>query len=74
MHDPPDADVVAGSAAPAQVAAGEDRFGEPRRLGPNTIDYKLAPPDSNGVLLVEMTCHAQGGPERHRRLEQDEWF
>jgi mannose-6-phosphate isomerase-like protein (cupin superfamily) len=55
------------------VAAGEDRLGERHGLGVSTIDFKVIAPDG-GLLVLENTFHAKGGPPRHLHLEQDEWF
>jgi len=57
-----------------RVAAGEDRFGEQRSLGISTIAFKLCPSDSSGLLILENSFHARGGPARHLHYEQDEWF
>ena len=57
-----------------QVAAGADRFGEQRGLGISTIAFKVVPHDSNGLLVLENTFHAKGGPARHLHHDQDEWF
>ena len=57
-----------------QVKAGEDRFGEQRGLGISTIQFKVVPADSGGVLVLENTFHAKGGPARHLHYDQDEWF
>jgi quercetin dioxygenase-like cupin family protein len=56
------------------VGAGEDRYGEHRGLGVSVIDFKLCPGDGAGVLILENTFHAKGGPARHLHFEQDEWF
>lgn len=56
------------------VAAGEDRFGEHRGLGVSTIAFKAVPHDSSGLLILENTFHAKGGPARHLHYDQDEWF
>lgn len=56
------------------VTAGEDRFGEHRGLGISVIDFKVTPHDSGGLLILENTFHAKGGPARHLHLDQDEWF
>jgi quercetin dioxygenase-like cupin family protein len=56
------------------VAAGADRFGERRGLGISTIEFKVSPQDSGGLLVLENTFHAKGGPARHLHYEQDEWF
>ena len=57
-----------------RVAAGVDRFGEQRGLGVSRIDFKLAGPDSGGLLILENTFHAPGGPARHWHRAQDEFF
>ncbi|HSJ57979.1 MAG TPA: VOC family protein, partial [Anaerolineae bacterium] len=56
------------------VAAGGDRFGEQRGLGISRIDFKVVPQDSTGLLVLENTFHARGGPARHLHYDQDEWF
>ena len=56
------------------VAAGKDRFGEQRSLGISTITFKVVPPDSSGLFIIENTFRAKGGPARHLHHEQDEWF
>lgn len=73
-NEPTDADTPPGIPSALHVAAGQDRFGEQRRLGINTIDYKVTSQDSTNLLIVEVTSHAKGGPERHLHLAQDEWF
>ena len=57
-----------------RVAASEDRFGEQRGLGISVIAFKVVPQDSNGMLVIENSFHAQGGPARHLHHTQDEWF
>ncbi|GIK40165.1 MAG: hypothetical protein BroJett011_39980 [Chloroflexota bacterium] len=57
-----------------RVAAGEDRFGEHRGLGISVIDFKLCPQDSKGLLILENTFRAKGGPAQHLHYDQDEWF
>ena len=54
--------------------AGEDRFGEHRGLGISVIDFKVSPRDMGGLLILENTFHAKGGPARHLHYDQDEWF
>ena len=56
------------------VAAGQDRFGVRRGLGVSFIDFKVTPQDSGGLLILENTFHAKGGPARHLHYDQDEWF
>lgn len=62
------------SPMPLRVAAGEDRFDEHRGLGISVIAFKVCPQDSNGLLILENTFHAKGGPARHLHTDQDEWF
>ena len=57
-----------------RVAAGEDRFGEQRGLGISVITFKVVPQDSNGLLVIENSFRAKGGPARHLHHTQDEWF
>ena len=57
------------------VARDVDRLGE--HLGNSISDFffKVSTEDSHGgLLVVEMTHHAKGGPGRHFHYEQDEWF
>lgn len=57
-----------------RLAAGEDLYGENRGLGVSAISFKLCPSESNGLLILENTFHAKGGPARHLHYDQDEWF
>ncbi len=57
-----------------RLLAGADRYGERRGLGVSEISFKLCPEDSGGILVIENTFHAPGGPARHLHHEQDEWF
>lgn len=63
-----------GSQLTLLVGAGEDRLGEHRGLGISTIAFKVIPQDSNGLLVLENTFRAKGGPARHLHYDQDEWF
>ena len=58
------------------VPAGEDRFGQRRRvLGGLSIDFKVSGHDTNGgLLLLQHTDHHKGGPPRHYHHEQEEFF
>jgi mannose-6-phosphate isomerase-like protein (cupin superfamily) len=56
------------------LPAGKDRYGERRGLGVSVISFKVCPEDSGGILVIENTFHAPGGPARHLHHEQDEWF
>lgn len=62
------------SPAVLHVAAGADQFGGVRSLGISTIAFKVVPQDGSGLLIIENTFHAKGGPARHLHYEQDEWF
>jgi quercetin dioxygenase-like cupin family protein len=64
----------AGLPPALRVAAGEDRFGEHCGLGISKIDFKVIPQDEDGLLILENTFHAKGGPARHLHNVQDEWF
>ncbi len=70
---PEDASHRDGSIA-ALVPAGADRFREERGLGVSTIQFKVVGPESPGLLVLENTFHAKGGPARHLHPGQDEWF
>ncbi len=69
LHDDP-----ANKPGVMRVAAGEDQFGEHRGLGISVIAFKVCPRDSDGLLIIENTFHAKGGPARHLHYHQDEWF
>ncbi len=56
------------------VKAGADCLGEQRGLGVSVVAFKVLPPDESGLLVLENTFHAKGGPPRHLHHEQDEWF
>jgi len=64
---------MSGDSTAFLVPAGEDRLGERHGLGVSTIDFKVIAP-GGGLLALENTFHAKGGPSRHLHLEQDEWF
>jgi quercetin dioxygenase-like cupin family protein len=57
-----------------RVPAGEDLFGEVHGLGVSTIQFKVSGLGSGGLLVLENTFHAKGGPARHLHYDQDEWF
>ena len=57
-----------------RVPTGEDLFGEQRSLGISSIAFKVTPQTSDGLLIIENTFHAKGGPARHLHYDQDEWF
>lgn len=57
-----------------RVAAGADCYGEQRGLGVSVIAFKVVPSDSSGLLILENTFHAKGGPARHLHTDQEEWF
>ncbi len=56
------------------VASGEGLLDEHYSLGINNVAFKVVPQDSNGLLVVESTLYAKGGPARHLHNEQEEWF
>lgn len=56
------------------VKAGEDWFGEQRGLSMSQIDFKVVSPGEQGMLVLENTFQAWGGPPRHLHFDQDEWF
>ncbi len=64
----------ANTPSPVLLPAGEDCFGQHRGLGISTIDFKVVTPDKEGILILENTFHAKGGPARHLHFDQDEWF
>ena len=72
MNEPTDA--APGIPSTLRVAAGQDRLGEQRGLGIQSIDFKVTTQDSEGLFIAELTFHAKGGPPRHLHYEQDEWF
>lgn len=63
-----------GSPPVVHVAANEDCFGEQHGLGISSIAFKVVPADSGGLLVLENTFLARGGPARHLHTDQDEWF
>ena len=65
---------AANSLSSPVVKAGEDRLGERRGIGISVIDCKVIPPDSTGLLVLENTIRAKGGPAKHLHYDQDEWF
>lgn len=72
MNEPTEA--TPGIPAVLRVAAGQDRLGEQRGRGINSIDFKVTSQDSESLFIVELTVHPKGGPPRHLHYEQDEWF
>lgn len=74
MNDLPQGSSGVPLTSALRVAAGEDRFGERRGLGVSFIDFKVVPRESSGLLVLENTFHAKGGPARHLHYDQDEWF
>lgn len=74
MTEPQHESPRAAAAVTQRVPAGADRFGEHRGLGVSTIEFKVAGPESAGLLVLENTFHAKGGPARHLHVAQDEWF
>jgi quercetin dioxygenase-like cupin family protein len=64
----------AGEGGMLFVPAGHDRFNERHGLAVSTIQLKVTPGDSAGLLVLENAFRAPGGPPRHLHPEQDEWF
>jgi len=62
------------TAAVQWVQAGTDLLGEARGLSMSQIDFKVVPPGPHGVLILENSFQARGGPPRHLHFDQDEWF
>lgn len=59
---------------PRLVPVGEDCQNEVRGLGVSVITFKVVPQTTEGLLVLENTFHAKGGPARHLHHAQDEWF
>jgi len=57
-----------------RVPAGADRYGEVRGLGVSVLTFKVTPAESGGLLVIENTFHAKGGPARHLHHDQEEYF
>ena len=57
-----------------RIPSGRDRFAESHSLGISSVEFKVVPQDSAGILILENTFHARGGPARHLHYDQDEWF
>ena len=74
MADHRDAAPTADASTARLVPNGADQFGEERGLGVSTIQFKVAGPESPGLLVLENVFHAKGGPARHLHVAQDEWF
>ncbi len=66
--------MTAGPQLPALVPFGKDCQGEERGLGVSVITFKVVPRTEAGLLVLENTFHAKGGPARHLHHAQDEWF
>jgi quercetin dioxygenase-like cupin family protein len=58
----------------SMIHSGADCNGEHRGLGVSVITFKAVPQHPDGILALENTFHAKGGPARHLHHEQDEWF
>jgi len=57
------------------VGAGQDRLGEPHRMGFSSLLFKVLPGETGGGLfLIEHTHLTAGGPPLHLHREQEEWF
>jgi DNA-binding transcriptional MerR regulator/quercetin dioxygenase-like cupin family protein len=55
------------------VAAGDDRFGRPIKLGDEPNDCKVSGQDTGGAMCVFEFSGGGGGP-RHLHYDQDEWI
>lgn len=73
MNDP-QPDRAPGTPTAHFVAAAFDRSGEVRGLGVSRVDFKVLPEDGGGMLVLENTFHAKGGPAKHLHHDQDKWF
>jgi hypothetical protein len=49
----------------AVIPAGQDLLNEQRKVGGNTIEFKLIPDESHDLFIGEITCYERGGPARH---------
>jgi|SRR5271170_5652093 len=66
---------TASSTAPSPVAAGTDREGKTRPLGPNSTSYKVLTRETGGALFVmEETNRRKGGPSQHFHHGEGELF
>lgn len=60
---------------PLTIRAGEDRTGDPQRIGPDLSLVKISARDTDGAFsLFEYAGNAQGGPPLHVHSDQDEIF
>ena len=57
-----------------RIGNGKGRYGEQYKTGISEISIKITPQEYSGLLVIENTFHARGGPAKHMHLEQDEWF
>lgn len=57
-----------------KVDAGQDLFEEKRSLGISSIAFKIVTGGNEGILVLENTFYARGGPSKHLHFDQDEWF
>jgi DNA-binding transcriptional MerR regulator/quercetin dioxygenase-like cupin family protein len=55
------------------VAAGDDRFGKPIKLGGEPFDCKVSARDTDGAMCVFELTGNSGGP-RHLHHDLDEWI
>lgn len=57
------------------VGAGQDRFGHPHATGFSSMAFKVASGETGGgLLMIEYTHLAPGGPPLHLHHSQEEFF
>lgn len=57
------------------AGAGEDRYGEHRTLGFDSLAFKVGTADTDGRLFIIEHSHLMhGGPPLHMHPHQEEWF
>jgi mannose-6-phosphate isomerase-like protein (cupin superfamily) len=69
------AQTAAAPSAVHVVAAGEDRYGQHRTLGFDSLAFKVGTADTDGRLFIIEHSHLlHGGPPLHMHPHQEEWF
>lgn len=56
------------------LVVGQDCEAERRGLGVSNLAFKVIRGGEDGLLIVENSFHASGGPAKHLHYDQDEWF
>lgn len=57
------------------VGDGQDRYGEHRTMGFDSLAFKVGTAETDGRLfLIEHTHLQRGGPPLHMHPQQEEWF